>query len=134
MLAGVWQPSPLPDEPPELELLGGGPLPENAIFAPQSAAVPTLDASQIQIQGPVPETSDAVPDEQRPVVGVLVNVCPFDGPHMPLTAVPPELLDEPELDVEPDELDELELEEPALAGAEHCAVLPPVVEAQFQVQ
>jgi len=40
---------------------------------------------QDQVQGPEPETVDAVPETQRFEVGVLVNCPPLEEPHWPLT-------------------------------------------------
>ena len=57
------------------------------IWAEQLAVEPPLEPAQDQLQGPLPETVDAVPAEQRPVVGLLVREAPFDPPQLPLTAV-----------------------------------------------
>ena len=40
----------------------------------QLAVVPPLDPAQVQVQGPEPETVEAVPVEQRLVVGALETV------------------------------------------------------------
>src|SRR6185437_12163762 len=74
-----------------------------------TATLPPLLPEQLQLQGPLPEMFEAVPVEQRLVVGVLLRLCPFDEPQAPLTAT-------------------------AFSGAEHCAAVPPFVLAQLQLQ
>jgi hypothetical protein len=53
--------------------------------AVHDAVVPPFDPVHVQFHGPVPSTVVAVPVEQRPVVGVEVNVAPLDPPHTPVT-------------------------------------------------
>jgi hypothetical protein len=36
---------------------------------------------QDHVQAPLPETDQAMPALQRPVVGALVNCCPFNAPQ-----------------------------------------------------
>jgi hypothetical protein len=43
-------------------------------FAEQLAVVPPLLPAHDQVQGPVPETDEAAPTEQRFVVGAAVSV------------------------------------------------------------
>jgi hypothetical protein len=57
------------------------------IFAEQLAVAPPFDPAQVQLHGPEPETVDAVPVEQRLVVGIEETVVPFDVPQVPVTAV-----------------------------------------------
>ena len=54
-----------------------------ATGASQDAVVPLLMPSQLQVQGPLPETAVAVPALQRPLVGALVAATPLAGPHCP---------------------------------------------------
>jgi hypothetical protein len=53
---------------------------------------------QVQFQGPVPLTLEAVPAVQRLAVGALVNVLPLLDPQLPATAAGAEL---PQLVVPP---------------------------------
>ena len=46
-------------------------------LAPQAAVVPSLLPSQLQLQGPLPETAVAVPVLHKPVVGALATVVPW---------------------------------------------------------
>ncbi len=50
------------------------------------AVVPPLAPAQLQFHGPLPVTDEAVPAEQRPVVGALVSVWPFAVPQAPFTS------------------------------------------------
>src|ERR1700722_15460092 len=58
--------------------------PEVATEALQLAATPPFCPEQLHFHGPVPLTADAVPAEQRFVVGALLSIAPADDPHMPL--------------------------------------------------
>jgi hypothetical protein len=71
------------------------------LLAEQEAVVPPLEPLQLQFQGPVPVTLEALPAEQRLVVGAVLTVVPFAEPQVPLTA--------------------------AVLLAEHDAVVPPLV-------
>jgi hypothetical protein len=53
--------------------------------AEQLAVAPPFDPAQVQLHGPEPETVDAVPVEQRLVVGIEETVVPFDVPQVPTT-------------------------------------------------
>jgi hypothetical protein len=57
--------------------------------AEQPAVVPPPEPAQVQVQGPLPLTLDAVPALQRFAVGLLVRSAAFEEPHAPLTAVVP---------------------------------------------
>ena len=69
--------------------------------------VPPLLPLQPQVQGPEPETSVAVPVEQRPEVGTEDKLAPLLDPQVPLTGTPP---------------------------VEQAALAPPLIPAQFQAQ
>ena len=57
------------------------------VFAAEQLAVaPPFDPAHDQVQGPVPETEDAVPVVQNPVVGAVDTVVPLDEPQAPDTA------------------------------------------------
>ena len=56
-------------------------------FAEQLWLVPPLVPLQVQLQGPVPETLEALPAEQRLLVGLLGNAPPSALPHAPSTGV-----------------------------------------------
>jgi len=49
------------------------------------AFVPPPEPLQFHVQGPVPETDDAVPEEHRLAVGADVKLCPLADPHAPFT-------------------------------------------------
>ncbi len=53
----------------------------------QEAADPPLVPEQLQVHGLLPLTVEAVPTEQRPVVGIVVALALFAVPQTPLTAV-----------------------------------------------
>ncbi len=55
----------------------------------QLAVVPPFVPAQLHVQGPVPETVDGVPVEQRFVVGADDTVVPFEDPQAPFTAGEP---------------------------------------------
>ena len=57
--------------------------------AEQLAVVPPLEPAQVQLQGPLPLTLEAVPALQRFAVGALVRSAAFEEPHAPLTLVLP---------------------------------------------
>jgi hypothetical protein len=46
-----------------------------------------LDPVQLHVNGPVPDTAVAVPEEQRFVVGAEATEVPFAEPHVPLIGV-----------------------------------------------
>ena len=54
----------------------------------QESSVPPLVPWQLQSQGPLPVTLDAVPVVQRLIVGCSVRFCPSEEPQAPLTGVP----------------------------------------------
>ena len=54
--------------------------------AEHDALVPPLAPLQFHVQGPVPDTAVAVPDEQRLELGALIVPVPFAEPHVPFTA------------------------------------------------
>ena len=63
-------------------------LPQEAFtmrFAEQFAVEPPFDPEQLQLQGPEPETVEAVPLPQRLEVGAEVKFWPLLLPHTPLT-------------------------------------------------
>ena len=55
----------------------------------QTAVVPPFEPAQLQDQEVVllPVTFEAVPAEQRPLVGAVADETPFAEPQVPLTAV-----------------------------------------------
>jgi hypothetical protein len=55
--------------------------------AEHCAVVPLLLPAQLHDHGPLPVTLDADPVLQRPVVGALLTVAPFDEPQAPFTGV-----------------------------------------------
>jgi len=67
--------------------------------------VPPFALPQDQLQGPLPETAEAVPALQSSVVGAVLVKAPFIEPHWPLAKV---------------------------AGAEQLAVVPSPAPAQVQ--
>jgi hypothetical protein len=76
--------------------------------AAQEAVLPPSDPTQLHCHGPLPATVEAVPAEQRLVVGVVLTATPFAAPHEPLTTC-------------------------CASGAAHEAVAPPFVPLQLQV-
>ena len=67
-----------------------GPLKVNAVApelkeALQLAVVPLYSPSQDQVKGPLPETEEAVPAEQRFVLGALEKLWPSEEPQTPFT-------------------------------------------------
>jgi hypothetical protein len=52
--------------------------------AEQDAVVPPLLPAQVQLNGPVPVTTDAVPAWHKLAVGALEKLMPFDVPQAPL--------------------------------------------------
>ncbi|MCB2050565.1 MAG: hypothetical protein KDE63_03960 [Novosphingobium sp.] len=56
---------------------------EQLAFVPAGVPLPL----QLQFHGPVPDTADAVPVEQRLEVGALETVVPLAEPQTPLTVV-----------------------------------------------
>jgi len=57
------------------------------LWALQVALAPPPNPAQVQLQGPVPETTLSVPTEQRSVVGTEESVASSADPHTPLTGV-----------------------------------------------
>jgi hypothetical protein len=53
-------------------------------LAEQLAVVPPLVPPQLQFQGPLPVTVEALPAEQRPLAGTVVKIPLFEEPHVPL--------------------------------------------------
>jgi hypothetical protein len=82
---------------------------ELARLAPQLDAVPPPVPWQIQVQGPAPDMAAAVPELHRLVVGAAPTVVLLAAPQAPLTTVV------------------------TLRVDMHCAVVPPFVPAQFQL-
>jgi hypothetical protein len=82
------------------------PLLPDATGAEHDAFVPPLTPAQLQFQGPLPDTADAVPALQRPLTGAALVTIPFAGPHAPFTDT---------------------------AGAEQDAFLPPPAPLQVQL-
>lgn len=68
--------------------------------------MPLLLPAHVHVQGPVPETDDAVPVVHKLVVGALVRLAPLDEPHTPFTT----------------------------ATAEHWALVPLLLPAHVQIQ
>ena len=58
-------------------------VPAQARFAPALQLVAPAPDPQVQVQGPVPETEEAVPVLQRFKVGALLRVVPLAAPQMP---------------------------------------------------
>jgi hypothetical protein len=109
-----------------VELLAEPQIPLAAVDACRDAAhcavAPPPDPAQLQVNGPLPVTSDAVPDVHRLPVGKLVTLVPLTEPHAPLiaTTTTPEL--EPLLDVLPEKLPELEV--PVTPPPDELVLLP----------
>jgi hypothetical protein len=78
--------------------------------APQIAVLPPFDPAQVQLQGPLPVTVDGVPALQNPLVGAVLVMTPFAGPHWPFSGGA------------------------EASGAPQIAVLPPLLPTQVQVQ
>src|SRR5258708_36496248 len=55
--------------------------------AEHEAVAPPFDPAHDQLHGPVPLRLDAVPVEQRLVVGTVETVVPLVDPHAPFTSV-----------------------------------------------
>jgi hypothetical protein len=74
-------------------------VPTQPRLAEQDAVLPPLLPEHVQLNGPEPLTSDALPTLHRADVdGALYTLLPFAEPHTALTAVtqvPPEPLHEP---------------------------------------
>ena len=70
-----------PSEEPQSPLTGSPPV-------AQVSSVPPFVPEQLQSQGPLPVTLDAVPVVQRLIVGCSVKFCPSEEPQTPLTGVP----------------------------------------------
>jgi hypothetical protein len=71
-----------PFEMPQLPFTGAG----AAMLAEQAVVVPPLEPAQVQPHGPEPVTEEALPVLQKPEVGTLFSVEPFEMPHAPFTA------------------------------------------------
>lgn len=82
------------------------PLLPDATGAAHDAFVPPFAPAQVQFQGPLPDTADAVPALHRPLAGAALVTIPFAGPHAPFTDT---------------------------AGAEHAAFVPPPAPLQVQL-
>ena len=70
--------------PPTLEVVA---IVHVWIVALQVEVVPPLTPMHVQLHGPVPVTTDAVPEVQKLAVGAVVKVPPLLVPHAPLTGV-----------------------------------------------
>ena len=55
--------------------------------AEQEAFVPPFGLLHVQLKGPEPDTADAVPDEQRFVVGAVATETPLADPQAPFTGI-----------------------------------------------
>ncbi len=77
--------------------------------AEQLAVAPPLLPVHVHVQGPEPETAEAVPAPHSPVAGALEVAVPFAAPQAPSTF-------------------------PAASGAEQLAVAPPLLPAHVHVQ
>ena len=77
--------------------------------AEQVAVEPPFDPAQPQLHGPLPLTPEAEPVVHSPLVGAVLVMTPFAGPHWPLTGA-------------------------EASGAEQVAVVPPLLPTQVQVQ
>jgi hypothetical protein len=89
--------------------------------AVHNAVAPPLLPAQLQSQGPLPVTDEAVPVVQRLMAGLLLKLSPFDEPQAPFTGLRVPLL-EPLLD-EPPELEPELLDPPP---EELPATVPPL--------
>ena len=58
-----------------------------SLSAEQFATVPPSLPLHVQLQGPLPVTSEVLPAEQRYVVGTTLNVPPLLVPQAPLTGM-----------------------------------------------
>ena len=85
------------------------PPPAEERGAEQVAVEPPLDPAQLQLHGPLPLTPEAEPVVHSPLVGAVLVMTPFAGPHWPLTGA-------------------------EASGAEQVAVVPPLLPTQVQVQ
>lgn len=65
-----------------------------ALVAEQFAVVPPFDQAQVHVQELEAETADAVPAVQRFAAGAETAEVPFADQQAPLTAPPPEELEE----------------------------------------
>jgi hypothetical protein len=54
-------------------------------LALQDAGVPPFVPAQVQVQGQLPSTGDAVPTEHKLLVGLVATVEPFVLPHTPFS-------------------------------------------------
>ena len=70
---------------PQLTAGGGGVVPVPLLVAEQLTELPPLLPLQNQENGPEPETAEAVPVLQRPVVGGELNEPHADVPQVPFT-------------------------------------------------
>ena len=61
------------------------PPPAEERGAEQVAVEPPLDPAQLQLHGPLPLTPEAEPVVHSPLVGAVLVMTPFAGPHWPLT-------------------------------------------------
>ena len=75
------------------ETVPGGVVPL-VLLAEQLSFVPPPEPAQDQLHGPLPDTDEAEPTEQRLVVGADATVVPLAVPHEPLTTVVVDLLAE----------------------------------------
>ena len=55
--------------------------------AEHDAVLPPPEPAQVHVQGPEPETADAVPAEHNPLEGADVLATPLAAPHEPFTGV-----------------------------------------------
>jgi hypothetical protein len=92
-----------PFEEPHAPFTGGA---DATIVAEQIATVPPLLPAQVQLQGPLPLTADAVPALHRFAVGAVLTVPLFALPQAPFVS----------------------------SKAEHLAVVPPLLPTQVQLQ
>ena len=101
-VVGIFTDPPLPPpvtigvdgtEPPPVVVTGvtrigvEGVVTTTVLFAEQPTVVPPLLPPHVHVQGPVPDTDDAVPAEQRLVLGAVVTVVRLADPQVPFTGV-----------------------------------------------
>jgi hypothetical protein len=75
-----------PFDVPQLPLTAAG-----RSGAEQLAVVPPLLPAQLQLHGPLPLTTEAIPVEHKPLAGALLAATPLAEPQAPLPAEAPSL-------------------------------------------
>ncbi|PKO57601.1 MAG: hypothetical protein CVU24_18670 [Betaproteobacteria bacterium HGW-Betaproteobacteria-18] len=74
----------VPPVAPQLPFTGAG---TDAKLAEHEALAPPFDPLQVQLQGPLPDTSGVEPSPQRFAVGAIKSVRPWAEPQTPSTGM-----------------------------------------------